>query len=186
MPTYIAVLDACVLLPMGLCDTLLRAAKLDIYRLKWSEEILEETRRNLVEKAFVTEQGALRRITQMRDAFQDADAMVTGYRDIVDGMTNHPKDRHVLAAAVKADAQVIVTFNLRDFPESALAPHHIEAKSPDTFLMNLFDLHPERMIGSMKNQAADLQRPSMTVLELLDHLAVQVPSFVTMVKAHLG
>ncbi len=186
MPTFSVVLDACVLVPMGLCDTLLRAAKLDLYRLKWSEEILEETRRNLVEKAIVTEQGALRRITQMRDAFQDADAMVTGYRGIVDSMTNHPKDRHILAAAVTADAQVIVTYNLRDFPESALAPHHIEAKSPDTFLMNLFDLHPDMMIGSMKNQAADLHAPPMTVAELLEGLAAFVPSYVEKLKSHLS
>jgi len=68
--------------------------------------------------------------------------MVTGYDSLIDGMTNDPKDRHVLAAAVRANAEVIVTFNLRDFPEPALKPYDILTVHPDDFLLDQLDLYP--------------------------------------------
>ncbi len=64
------------------------------------------------------------------------DALVTGYESLIDGMTNHPKGRHVLAAAARASAEVIVTFNLSDFPEPALKPYDIAAIHPDDYLLD--------------------------------------------------
>jgi len=92
----------------------------------------------------VTEAKADRRIGFMRAAFPDAE--VTGYEDLIDSMTNHPKDRHVLAAAVRADAAVIVTANLKDFPRSALDPYDLDAMGPDDFLLNQLDLYPQQTV----------------------------------------
>ena len=76
----------------------------------------------------------------MTRSFPGAD--VTGYESMIGGMTNDPKDRHVLAAAVRADAEAIVTFNLKDFPEAALEPYGITPIHPDDFLLDQLDLYP--------------------------------------------
>ena len=58
-------------------------------------------------------------------------------------MTNDPKDRHVLAAAIRSRARVIVTLNLRDFPESSLSQYGIAAQHPDDFILDQIDLHSD-------------------------------------------
>lgn len=106
-----AFLDACVLLPISLTDTLLRLAQANTYRPLWSDQVLDEVERNLPKVSdAVTPQKARKRIDAMRGAFPDA--MVTGYEALISAMTNDEKDRHVLAAAVKGGAEVVVTANL--------------------------------------------------------------------------
>ena len=183
MPAFGVVLDACVLFPAALRDTLLRAADVGLYRLHWSDMILEEVRRNLVAQERTTELQAQRLITVMDEAFPDA--AVRGFESLVEQMTNDPKDRHVLAAAVRAGAQVIVTANLRDFPQPALDPYEVEAQSPDEFLTNLLDLAPRRMLRLLHDQEADLRAPSMTVLEVLDEITVQAPEFAGLARQML-
>lgn len=175
------VLDANVLFPFTLRDTLLRAAEAEFFQLYWSEQILEETRTNLVETRTTTAAKAKRLVQQMEVAFPEA--MVTGHEDLVDAMKNDPKDRHVVAAAVKAGAQVIVTSNLKDFRG---LPEGIEAQSPDDFLANLFELDPDAMVEVLQDQAADLRNPSVTFEQLLGGLAKTVPAFVAMVRAYLA
>jgi predicted nucleic acid-binding protein len=143
------VLDANVLYPFSLRDTLLRAASAALFQIYWSEEILEETRRNLLRSARLTEEQANRLISTMKEAFPEA--CVTGYEAIVAAMRNDEKDRHVAAAAVKAGAQVIVTSNLADFHD---LPEGIEAQSPDEFLCNLFDLDGAGLVELLRDQAA--------------------------------
>jgi hypothetical protein len=94
-------------------------------------------------------------------------------------MPNHPKDRHVVAAAVKAGAQVITTANLKDF---AALPDGIEAQSPDEFLCNIFDLDPVGFDELLREQAADLVKPPMSFDELLIRLGRIVPEFVEGVR----
>lgn len=77
----------------------------------------------------------------MRQAF--AFAAVRGYGDLSPVMPNHPKDRHVLAAAVRGSAAVIVTVDLRDPPSTALSRYDIEAVHPDQFLSDQLDLDPQ-------------------------------------------
>lgn len=144
-----AVLDACVLIPSVLADTLLRCAEDEHYRPLWSAQILEEVRRNL--PSSVDAAAAGRRIAAMRRYFPDAE--VDGYQALVDRMTNDPKDRHVLAAGVAAGADFIVTANLRDFPVAALEPHSIEAVHPDDFLCDLLDASPRRILEILQQQA---------------------------------
>lgn len=115
----------------------------------------------------------------MEREFPEAD--VTGYEHLIDAMPNDPKDRHVVAAAVKAGAQVITTANMKDF--SAL-PDGVEAQSPDEFLCNLFDLDPNGVEELLRDQAADLVKPTMTFDELLERLAKVAPEFVGAVREH--
>ena len=171
------VLDACVLYPMPLCDTLLRAAHAELYQPCWTAEILGEVTRSLLANGRATPDSAQRRRALMERYFPEAD--VTGYERLIDAMPNHPKDRHVAAAALKTGAQVIVTANLRDFRP---LPEGIEAPDPDRFLCDLLDLSPRRMTAVLHHQAADLRAPS-TVDRVLDRLATSAPRFVALMRA---
>ncbi len=143
------VLDANVLYPFSLRDTLLRAAGAGLYQMYWTDEILDEACRNLVKDGRVSLEQAARLRSAMTRAFPES--MVTDYAGLIPSMTNDPKDRHVAAAAVRAGAQVIVTTNLRDF---AQMPKGIESQSPDDFLGHLFDLSPELLVEIVREQAA--------------------------------
>lgn len=176
-------LDANVLVPIALCDTLLRAAVERLYRPLWSMAILDEMERNLVRRIGTNPEGAQRRRRAMLNAFPEA--LVTGYEELIPRMRNDEKDRHVLAAAVHANAQVIVTENRRDFPPHALVPYPIEVLSADTFLQQLFDLAPGVIARVLNEQAADLRQPH-PVSRLLDNLAITAPVFVMAVRAQFS
>jgi predicted nucleic acid-binding protein len=175
-------LDANVLFPFTLRDTLLRAAEAGFFQLYWSAQILEETRRNLVSTGTIKdEQAATRLVEQMKIAFPEA--LVTGHELLVDAMPNDVKDRHVAAAAVKAAAQVIVTSNLKDF---RTLPEGIEAQSPDEFLSNLFDLDPDRLVAIVRAQAAVLRKPPRTFEEIVAALAKLAPRFAVAIGDRAG
>ncbi len=93
-------------------------------------------------------------------------------------MKNDPKDRHVLAAAVKSKADVIVTFNLKDFPAESLEPWGIKAQHPDQFLLDLLSNFGMNLgVEIVRQQAADLKKPPMTIKNLITRLDRQVPDF---------
>jgi predicted nucleic acid-binding protein len=182
--SYIVVLDANVLFPSSLRDTLLRAYKKGLYTLRCTEDILEEVQRNLVNKNQTTEQQAHHLMDTIRKQFPEA--FVSDYKELINSMTNNPKDRHVLAAAVACGARVIVTNNLRDFPHHTIAPFEVEVQHPDDFLVQLFYLYPDVMIEIIERQAKDLQRPPKTTQELLTSLHQHVPNFVSLVRVSIG
>lgn len=179
--TFRVVLDANVLFPFSLRDTLLRAAASGYFQVYWSAEILEETTRNLIGTGTITKRQAERLVQAMTTAFPEA--MVEGYEPLVDAMPNDEKDRHVAAAAVVAGAQVIVTNNLKDFRE---LPGDIEAQAPDEFLNNLFDLDSHGMVELLEQQVGALTNPPKTFVQLLDGLAKTVPHFVHSVRKFIG
>lgn len=183
MSSFVVLLDACVLFPMSLRDTLLRAAEKGLYRVQFTEAILEELRKNLVTQRGLEEEKAQRLVDKVRESFPEA--LVTHYESLISVMTNDEKDRHVLAAAVKTGAKVIVTENLKDFRQESLAPFDIEAQKPDQFLIHLFYLAPELMVQIIREQANDLRNPPMTKLELLQVLEQHVPMFVRLVLEQL-
>lgn len=172
-------LDACVLVPIRLTDLLLRLAEAHTYRPLWSDEVLAEVERNLP-KLGITPQKAARRIERMRSAFPDAN--VTGYHSLVSSMENDPKDRHVLAAAVRANAEVIVTANLGDFPATALRPYDIVAVSPDDFLLDQLDLYPLPTIQCLYEQLSALRNPPETWEGFLCRFEKTVPRFIEAVR----
>ncbi len=163
MKKRIVVLDACVLIPMPLCDTLLRAAEASLYRFHTSEQILEETARNLAKilgkrnklEPKIAEQKAHKRVRQIKQAFPES--LIEPKKEIIKILKNDPKDRHVLAAAIEAKADTIVTSNLSDFPQNTLKPYKIKAVSPDEFLVELVELSGKaKLINILKQQADDI------------------------------
>ena len=100
------------------------------------------------------------------------DCLVTDYEPLIDGLAlPDPNDRHVLAAAIVAGAQLIVTDNMKDFPAEALDPYGIEAVRPDDFVTQQFDLNPAAVLSAVQAQRANLRNPPRTAEELLDTLA---------------
>ena len=107
MSSFLVVMDANVLVPAVLCDFVLRAASADMYRLVWTDDILDEVRRTLIIDLDKSVAQAGRRIAAMKAAFPEA--LITQRTPLIPAMTNDPKDRHVLAAAVASGAQVMVS-----------------------------------------------------------------------------
>lgn len=184
MAVFPVVLDSCVLYPMHLRDILLRLADIGLYRVHWSQEILDGATRNIVAnpKTGMDERKAARFQKCVSRAFPDA--MVDVPANLVEIMPNHPGDRHVMAVAVKAHAQVIVTNNLKHFLPQDLDPWEVEAQSPDTFLTHLYDLEPDRVADEVDQLTQDLKNPPFTVDELLKRWATSLPVFVSKLERH--
>jgi predicted nucleic acid-binding protein len=177
MAKLAVVLDACVLFPMYLRDILLSTADEGLYLPYWSQKILNEAMSNLVSGGKLSQEKARTLEEVIKEAFPEA--MVTVPLGLDELMTNDPKDRHVLAAAVTAKADVIVTSNLTDFKEKDLDRWNIKAQSPDEFLTELFDEHPDSMIKILQEQSKKYKNPPKTVFELLDFLGkkASIPQF---------
>jgi len=96
------------------------------------------------------------------------DCLVTGYESLIQAITlPDPDDRHVVAAAIRAGADVVVTYNLKDFPEASLKPYGIEAQHPDDFLTFQLDLAPNIICAAAKRHRASLKNPPKDVDEYL-------------------
>lgn len=179
------VLDACVLYPFSLRDTLLRLAEVELYDPYWSGRILDEMARNLIANGAMPSAKAERIVRLMRTTFDSAEVDGTAVSRLEPAMTNHPKDRHVLAAAVAAHAEAVVTSNLKDFPAASCAPLGVEAVHPDEFLLALLGKAPDTVLGVLGEQVADLDRPPIRLDELLTMLEAVVPAFADGVR-HLS
>jgi predicted nucleic acid-binding protein len=170
---FVVLYDACVLYPAPLRDLLIRLANTGIVRARWSATILDECFRNILANRPDLRPEALDRT---RDLMRQAvpDCMVTGFEDLIEGIElPDPDDRHVLAAAIHAGAQAIVTFNLADFPEEKLASYNIEPKHPDDFVLDTIDLAPGLVTAVVSQQANALKSPPRSVGELLETLRDQ-------------
>jgi predicted nucleic acid-binding protein len=177
---YSAVLDACVLVPMPLCDTLLRLAEEPmLYRPIWSNEILQEVDKAL-SKFDIPEDKRKRRLDFMRAAFPEASVTIPG--SLVNSLTCIPdeKDRHVVAAAIRGHAHVIVTQNIKDFPEAALQEYDLLRHTPDDFLVHQFHLNPGRVLETLDSQAANIRTERVQVLEYLKPI---VPNFAALISS---
>jgi predicted nucleic acid-binding protein len=143
------------------------------FRARWSLEIHNEWKRNLLKnRPDLTTQQLDRTSVLMDQAIPDA--CVTGYEELIAGLTLPDlDDRHVLAAAIRCNADVIVTFNRKDFPSSALTPYGIEAQHPDEFVDNLFHLDPTAVLSAAERQRSQLKTPTMEVDTYLDLLLRQ-------------
>ena len=180
MHGFAVVLDTCVLYPMYLRDTLLRLAAGETYRPLWSGDILDELTRSLVERIG---RGEAKHLVGIVNA-EFPDAHIVGHSALISAMTNDPKDRHVLAAAVRANASGIVTFNVDDFPPAATEPFGIDVIHPDEFLVNQWDLAP-RIVGSIiDEQLRGYRKPAMTRQELAERLTKSgCPRFAALLTA---
>lgn len=179
--SFPVVLDACVLVPLPVCDLLLRIAAKKEFRALWSEDILSEVKNTLTSKFRLDASSVNYRVSEMCKHYPDA--LVLEYKDLIPAMKNDPKDRHVLAAAVRANAELIVTFNLRDFPKEALEPYDVRAIHPDDFLCDQFELNPVSVIQTTEEIIAALANPEITKDEYLDRLSRGgLPKFCEMLR----
>lgn len=170
---FTALYDANVLYPAELRNLLMHLALAGLFRAKWSAEIHEEWISNLLENRPDLTRAQLDRTRALMD-LHALDAVVTGYEDLIPGLRlPDPNDRHVLAAAIRARADVIVTMNLRDFPAQALDCYGIDAQHPDTFVMHLLDLDPNAVADAANHHRTSLKSPTKTAAEYLETLARQ-------------
>lgn len=182
---FLAVLDTNVLLPAPLRDTLLRLAEADLYVPKWSDRILDELGKNLVGSGRTDVERAARVTQVMTEAFPEAMVPDSLVSTIEPAMTNDPKDRHVLAAAVGVGAQVVVSHNLEDFPQESCGPLGVEVLSPDDFLVDLYHLEPAAALRAVSDQASALTRPPLSPRQVLDYIASDAPDFAELIRNHL-
>ena len=164
------IIDANVLMQAVVRDTLLRLSEQRLFACRWSEDIVAEVRRNLILKFGLPELRVNRLLGELRAYFPDA-WVDPGYKMLVPAMTNHEKDRHVVAAAVKARAEVILTYNLKHYPEASINPLNISARTPDEYLVSLYGINPEVVIHTLYQQGAQLN-PPRSLINVLDSLTV--------------
>ena len=170
--SFAVVYDACVLYPNVLRDLLIRVAIGHKVRAHWTDQILDEVFENLIENRPDLDRVRLAR-TRVLMGKALPDAKVTGYESLVPALElPDPDDRHVLAAAIRAGAQMIVTSNLKDFPPECLSPFAIEAKGPDDFLVDQYHLDPVVMNMHVAMITADwaAKRPDSTPGDVYEHL----------------
>ncbi len=176
--TPLVVLDACVLANFSLCDTLLRLAEPPrLFEPKWSEEIIRETTHTLESKLGWPSSLTAHLEAELRAHF--GEAWISDYESLIPRMTNDEKDRHVLAVAVRCQAPIIVTFNLRHFSQEHLTPWGVRALHPQSFLMAFARQEQAAVMAKLEQQAADRGR---SLHQLLDILRATVPEFVALVS----
>ena len=169
---FTAVIDACVLCSPLKRGLILSLAEAGFFRVRWSDEIMDETEKAITiilskkDHVDAVERAAQARII-MNQAF--AEARVVKYKHHGNGIGKLPDegDRHVIAAAIKSKADIIVTENLKDFPRKVLANYGMEAKSSDDFIADAIDLSPALAIDAIKRMLLRLDRPDKTPEVLL-------------------
>ncbi len=182
----VAVLDACVLYPPSLRDLFMRLASALVYQPRWTEDIHKEWMRNVLKNRPQLTRAQLEHTRRLMDGISD-ESLVTDYEARISTLTlPDPDDRHVLAAALTAEAAVIVTFNLSDFPKSALAPLGVQAMHPDEYLTALFEDVPELFLMAVREHRAALTRPPKTAEAYLETLRVNhLAQLATTLTEHL-
>lgn len=169
------ILDACVLANVGVCDLYLRLAEAPrLYLPRWSAAILDEVKRTQMTKlkpAWPEDLADYWR-SEVTGAFPEAE--ISGFEHVLSQLTNHEKDRHVLGAAIQGGVSVIVTFNLKHFPEAALQAWNVQAVHPQDYLLTLYSMNPGVVLGKVAAIATGHEEEMQDVLL---HLGKSVPSF---------
>ncbi|MCF7799534.1 PIN domain-containing protein [Candidatus Babeliales bacterium] len=173
MSNIAVIYDACILYSAPLRDLFMRLALTDLYRAKWSEDIHQEWIRNLLKNRPDLTREQLEKIKQKMDTHV-RDCLVVGYNNLIEKVKlPDPNDRHVLAAAIQVKAQIIVTFNLSDFPLSITKKYKIEAQHPDKFLKYCLDIAPSIVLQTVKETRLSLKNPPKSISEYLKILEKQ-------------
>jgi predicted nucleic acid-binding protein len=164
---FVVLYDANVLYPSTLRDLLIRVAQAGLVQAKWTERILDEAFSSLSTNRPDLDSAKLARTRElMNQAVRDC--LVAGYEQLVDAVElPDPDDRHVLAAAIKARAQVIVTNNLKDFPADVLESWDMEAKSADDFVLDQIDLSRDAVYAAVQRMADARDNPPATFSDIL-------------------
>jgi predicted nucleic acid-binding protein len=170
---FTAFYDANVLYPAELRNLLMHLALTGLFRAKWSADVHEEWISILLKKRPDLTRDKLERTRMLMDKHA-VDALVTDYEDLIPGLhLPDPDDRHVLAAAIRGHADVIVTMNLWDFPSDIVGSFGIEVQHPDEFIVRLLDLAPGAVLAAAQNHRQSLKNPPKTSAEYLETLERQ-------------
>jgi hypothetical protein len=171
--SFTVLYDACVLYPAPLRDLLMELAISDLYRAKWSNRIHDEWSRNVLKSRPDLSKDKLERTKQMMNQ-NVLDALVEGFEDIEQTLgLPDSGDNHVLAAAIVSSTDIIVTFNLKDFPSSQLSQYNIESQHPDQFFMHLVKLDQHSFLTAVKTTRLRLKNPPKSIDEYLEVLNKQ-------------
>jgi hypothetical protein len=188
---FTALVDACALAGALKRNLLLTLAEAEFFRLRWSDRILDET--EAVIAAILSGKGvedAAERAGRARAAMVAAfeEACVGDFAGMMGAVIGLPdeNDRHVVAAALKIRASIIVTDNLKDFPERVLTPLNLEARSADAFIADTIALDPGRAVAAIRRMRERLKRPEKTAeILLLDMEAAGLTETVDVLKPHM-
>lgn len=163
-----AVLDTNVIHPVIIRDLLFWFAHYDLYTPKWSKHIFDEWK-SVMERKGVVGKEANKRADIANSAFPDA--LVRDYESLIKSLElPDPKDCHVLAAAIKTNADIIVTNNVKDFPEEYLNAFGLKAKKADDFLTDIIDLNHEQAITAFKEMVLYKRNPDLDEYAVLNLL----------------
>lgn len=167
--TFTAIFDSCVLFGIRLTSLLMELAMSGLFRARWSDDIHREWM-----QAVSQERGIpIEQLQHRREAMDGAvlDCCVSGYENLIEALTlPDPKDRHVLAAAIKCDADVIVTFNAKHFPMEVLNQYGIHTKHPDEFILDVEGIYQGALIEAAKNDFKHYQDPPLSVDDYIEGL----------------
>lgn len=166
-----ALLDANVLYSAQIRDLLLQLAKARLFFPRWTDTIQYEWIAARLRKNPQLDRESLENLRRLMET-ETLHARVTDYEKVIDSLTlPDPDDRHVLAAAIVGDCDVIVTQNLGDFPQENLSPHGIMVQHPDDFLLSLLKLETNEFCAEVRQIRARLKNPPYSVEEYLRNLS---------------
>jgi len=180
---FVVVLDANVMYPFRTRDVLFTFAQQGLFRARFTDQIIDEWTGSLIRNKPALEESIKKQATAVREVFEEC--FVTGYEAMIEGLElPDPNDRHVLAAAIKCSAQLIVTENLKDFPPKILEEHGIEALGADDVLVNTFDLFPLECARALRTVRKRYDNPSFSQSEfLLDLTKSGMPKLAAMARS---
>ncbi len=169
----IVIYDACILYPAPLRDLLMRLAITDTFQAKWTEQIHEEWIKSVLASRPDLARETLERTKNLMNK-NGGDCLVDNYLDLIHILDLPDKnDRHVLAAAIRACASSIITYNLKDFPSKVLEKYEIEAQHPDKFILGLLELYPKVVCQAVRLHRSSLKNPPKSITEYLNTLKQQ-------------
>lgn len=165
---FTCVLDTNVIYPIDVRDLLFWFARYDLYTPKWSKHIFDEWAEVMRRKG-LPEKEIAKRTNKANLAFPDA--LVKNYEPLIHGLElPDEKDKHVLAAAIKTNANIIVTNNLKDFPDGYLARFGLAAKNADDFLSDTIDLNPDQAVLAFRRLVLNRRNPDLDEYQVLEIL----------------
>lgn len=163
---FTCVLDTNVIYPIDIRDLLFWFASYDLFTPKWSKHIFSEWK-NVMKRKQIPDEEIKKRISAAQRAFPDA--LIENYETLVDSLKlPDEKDRHVLAAAIKTNANVIVTNNIKDFPNDYLSSFGLTAKTADDFLTDTIDLNNDLAIEAFRALVLNRTNPNLDEFKILD------------------
>jgi predicted nucleic acid-binding protein len=165
---FTCVLDTNVIYPIAIRDLLLWFAHYDLYTPKWSKHVFDELQ-EVMRRKEIKEDIIQQRIQAINTAFPDA--MVLNYEELIAGIElPDPNDQHVVAAAIKTNAHIIVINNLKHFPEKILSKYGLYAKKADDFLTDIIDLNNKTAIEAFKELVLHKKNPPLDEFQVLERL----------------